>query len=50
MPKIRLTSDVLKQKSGEVTQCMEEQQEKEAPSADRCTPMWENMVAEGLRS
>ena len=27
MPKIRLTSDVLKQKSGEVTQCMEEQQE-----------------------
>ena len=27
MPKIRLTSDVLKQRAGEVTQCMEDQQE-----------------------
>ena len=29
---------------------MEGQQEKEASSADRCTPMRKNLVAEGLRS
>jgi len=29
---------------------MEGQQEKEASSADRCTPMRENLVAKGLRS
>ncbi len=27
MPKIRLTSDVLKQRAGEVTKCMEDQQQ-----------------------
>ncbi len=53
MPKIRLTSDVLKQRAGEVNQCMEDQQEiirKVAQVIADVVADWEGEAQKGFRS
>ena len=51
MPKIRLTSDVLKQRAGEVTQCMEDQKEiinKVSNLIDEIVSDWEGEAQKGF--